>query len=190
MSSVSSLPSSLNGSMLRPMVGAVIYVRVSDPRQAKNLSLGTQLSTCEDDCRREGFEVLHRFKEEGESAKTADRTELLKLLTFCRKNRRAGIRRAVRQRRALGPHPRRHDGRTEDGALDVSGAARILERATLGRSKLDPRSGAGPAHSASVRGSRERTFHRERDPDEHHAAGASKSSGSPTLVAEVRGDAS
>jgi DNA invertase Pin-like site-specific DNA recombinase len=73
--------------MLRPMVGAVIYVRVSDPRQAKNLSLGTQLSSCEDYCRREGYEILERFKEEGESAKTADRTELIKLLTYCRKNK-------------------------------------------------------------------------------------------------------
>jgi hypothetical protein len=27
-------------------------------------------------CRREGLDVLERFKEEGESAKTADRTEL------------------------------------------------------------------------------------------------------------------
>jgi DNA invertase Pin-like site-specific DNA recombinase len=87
MGSLSSLPSASNGSMLRPMIGAVIYVRVSDPRQAKNLSLGTQLSTCEDYCRREGFEVLERFKEEGESAKTADRTELIKLLTYCRKNK-------------------------------------------------------------------------------------------------------
>ncbi len=62
------------------MVGAVIYVRVSDPRQAENLSLATQLRTCEEYCRRQGFEVLERFKEQGESAKTADRTELQNLL--------------------------------------------------------------------------------------------------------------
>jgi DNA invertase Pin-like site-specific DNA recombinase len=31
--------------------------------------------------------VLARFREEGESAKTADRTELQKLLQFCRTNK-------------------------------------------------------------------------------------------------------
>ena len=69
------------------LVGAVIYVRVSDPRQAENLSLGTQLQACEDYCRRQGFEVLERFKEQGESAKTADRTELQRLLQYCRTHR-------------------------------------------------------------------------------------------------------
>ena len=65
------------------MVRAVI-IRVSDPRQAENLSLATQLRACEEYCRRQGFEVLERFKEQGESAKTADRTELQKLLQYCR----------------------------------------------------------------------------------------------------------
>src|SRR5207237_7484171 len=35
-------------------------------------------------CVQHGYEVLERFKEEGESAKTADRTELQKLLQYCR----------------------------------------------------------------------------------------------------------
>jgi site-specific DNA recombinase len=78
------LPVLENGSNLPPMVGAVIYVRVSDPRQAENLSLATQLRACEEYCRRQGFEVLERFKEQGESAKTADRTELQNLLQYCR----------------------------------------------------------------------------------------------------------
>src|SRR5215831_5187094 len=79
-----SLSRSENGPKLRDMIGAVIYVRVSDPRQAENLSLATQLKACEDYCKRQGLEVLQRFKEEGESAKTADRTELQRLLQFCR----------------------------------------------------------------------------------------------------------
>ena len=58
------------------MAGAVIYIRVSTKEQTENLSLPTQLRACEEYCRREGLEVLARFKEEGESAKTADRTEL------------------------------------------------------------------------------------------------------------------
>jgi site-specific DNA recombinase len=78
------LPHSENGAKLRPMIGAVIYVRVSTKEQTENLSLPTQLRACEEYCRREGFEVLQRFKEEGESAKTTDRTELQQLLKYCR----------------------------------------------------------------------------------------------------------
>src|SRR5437660_2168398 len=66
------------------MIGAVIYVRVSTKEQTENLSLPTQLRACEEYCRREGYEVVERFREEGESAKAADRTELQKLLNFCR----------------------------------------------------------------------------------------------------------
>src|SRR5882762_5776002 len=78
------LPLSANGFNLRPMVGAVIYVRVSTKEQTENLSLPTQLRACEEYCRREGYEVLERFTEQGESAKTAVRTELQKLLNYCR----------------------------------------------------------------------------------------------------------
>jgi DNA invertase Pin-like site-specific DNA recombinase len=66
------------------MAGAVIYIRVSTKEQTENLSLPTQLRACEEYCRREGLDVLARFKEEGESAKTADRTELRRMLEFCR----------------------------------------------------------------------------------------------------------
>src|SRR5258708_12634134 len=75
------------GSMLPDMVGAVIYMRVSTKEQTENLSLSTQLKACEEYCERQGFEVLARFREEGESAKTADRTELQKLLQYCRTNK-------------------------------------------------------------------------------------------------------
>src|SRR2546426_2514852 len=75
------------GSQLPDMVGAVIYVRVSTKEQIENLSLPTQLKACEEYCERQGFHVLARFREEGESAKTADRTELQKLLQFCRTNK-------------------------------------------------------------------------------------------------------
>ena len=73
--------------MLPDMVGAVIYVRVSTKEQTENLSLPTQLKACEEYCERQGFNVIARFREEGESAKTADRTELQKLLQFCRTNK-------------------------------------------------------------------------------------------------------
>ena len=74
-------------SKLQSMVGAVIYVRVSTKEQTENLSLPTQLRACEEYCSRQGYEVLERFKEEGESAKTADRPELQRLLKYCRTNK-------------------------------------------------------------------------------------------------------
>ena len=76
-----------NGSNLPVMVGAVIYVRVSTKEQTENLSLPTQLRACEEYCRRQGYEVLERFHEEGESAKSTDRSQLQNLLTFCRLNK-------------------------------------------------------------------------------------------------------
>jgi site-specific DNA recombinase len=82
-----SLPEPSNGSTLPIMVGAVIYVRVSTKEQTENLSLPTQLRACEEYCRRQGFEVLERFHEEGESAKSTDRSQLQNLLTFCRLNK-------------------------------------------------------------------------------------------------------
>ncbi len=85
--STMTLPAPALGATLRGMPGAVIYIRVSTKEQTENLSLPTQLRACEEYCRREGLEVLQRFKEEGESAKTAHRTELQRLLTFCRTSR-------------------------------------------------------------------------------------------------------
>jgi DNA invertase Pin-like site-specific DNA recombinase len=69
------------------MVGAVIYVRVSTKEQTENLSLPTQLRACEEYCRRQGYEILERFHEEGESAKSTDRSQLQNLLTYCRLNK-------------------------------------------------------------------------------------------------------
>jgi len=71
---------------------AVIYCRVSTKEQVDNLSLPTQRRECESYCRREGWEVARVFVEQGESAKTADRTELKRLLAFCREHRkRVGV---------------------------------------------------------------------------------------------------
>jgi site-specific DNA recombinase len=70
------------------MPRAVVYCRVSTQEQTKHLSLPTQRRLCEDYCRREGFEVDRIFMEAGESAKTADRTELKKLIAYCREKKR------------------------------------------------------------------------------------------------------
>src|SRR5258708_4663420 len=78
------LPAPTIGSNLPLMVGAVIYVRVSTKEQTENLSLPTQLRACEEYCRRQGYEILERLHEEGESDKTTDRSQLQALLKYCR----------------------------------------------------------------------------------------------------------
>ena len=63
---------------------AVIYVRVSTKEQVdEGNSLSTQEKICRDFCLKNDFEVAEIFIEQGESAKTADRTELQKLFTYC-----------------------------------------------------------------------------------------------------------
>jgi site-specific DNA recombinase len=64
---------------------AVIYIRVSSERQVGNASLETQERACLDLCARNHWEVLQVFREEGESAKTANRTEFQKALMYCRR---------------------------------------------------------------------------------------------------------
>ena len=70
------------------MSGAVIYTRVSTEEQTRNLSLETQERTCREYCRHQGLEVLAVFEERGESAKTLDRTELKRLLDYCRTHKK------------------------------------------------------------------------------------------------------
>ncbi len=65
------------------MPRAVIYCRVSTKEQTQNLSLPTQKRACEEYCEREGLEVARVFVEQGESAKTAERTQLQLMLKFC-----------------------------------------------------------------------------------------------------------
>ena len=66
---------------------AVIYCRVSSQEQVKNLSLETQTEACTEYCRSRGLEVEETFIERGESARSADRTELQRMLTYCRKRK-------------------------------------------------------------------------------------------------------
>ena len=65
---------------------AVIYCRVSTQQQTKNLSLPAQQKECIRFCKQPGGTVAKVFVERGESAKSADRTELNRLLNFCREN--------------------------------------------------------------------------------------------------------
>jgi len=68
---------------------AVIYCRVSTKEQAKEGgSLLTQKRACTEYAEDNGYEIIETFIEEGESAKTQNRTQLKRLMSFCadRKN--------------------------------------------------------------------------------------------------------
>lgn len=65
------------------MKQAVVYIRVSTKEQLLGGSLATQLRTCMAYAENHGYEVVRVFQEEGESAKTADRTELQGMLAYC-----------------------------------------------------------------------------------------------------------
>ncbi len=68
---------------------AVIYIRVSSEEQVENFSLGTQEEICRREAKNRGFEVAEVFREEGKSAKTiTGRPELLRMLEYCRKNKK------------------------------------------------------------------------------------------------------
>src|SRR6185437_13001858 len=63
----------------------VIYTRVSTEEQAKGgTSLAAQRAGCLEYCERQSYKVAKVFVEEGESAKTVNRTQLKALLAYCR----------------------------------------------------------------------------------------------------------
>lgn len=74
------------------MSGAFIYVRVSSEEQVSNFSLDSQQRACIEYCERVGLNVVRVFREEGASAKTANRPELQKMINACAiGGRRSGI---------------------------------------------------------------------------------------------------
>lgn len=62
---------------------AILYTRVSDPSQVENTSLENQRKLGVDYCSRNNIQLVKIYREEGESAKFTDRTELKKALAFC-----------------------------------------------------------------------------------------------------------
>ncbi len=66
---------------------AIIYTRVSSDEQVQGTSLAFQEEICRKYCHERGIGVLAVFREEGESAKTADRAQLLRALEYCRKHK-------------------------------------------------------------------------------------------------------
>ncbi len=74
----------MNTTNLTNQKKAVIYCRVSTKEQVdEGNSLSTQGKICRDYAEKFGYEITETFVEQGESAKTADRTELQKLLAYC-----------------------------------------------------------------------------------------------------------
>ena len=71
------------------MKNAVIYCRVSTAEQTENFSLPTQAKACRAYCEKHGYSVVKEFVDAGESAKTADRPELKRLLEYCREHKGA-----------------------------------------------------------------------------------------------------
>ena len=71
----------------KPM-NCLLYLRVSTEDQVKNFSLDTQQELCTEYAKRKGYAVLKTFREEGESAKSADRPQLIALLDYCRKHKK------------------------------------------------------------------------------------------------------
>jgi len=66
-------------------MNAVIYCRVSSKEQVDGTSLESQEIACKEYALRHQLDVVRVFVERGESAKFADRTQLLEMLAFCHK---------------------------------------------------------------------------------------------------------
>lgn len=66
---------------------AFAYLRVSSEEQVTNFSLDNQKDYCLREAQRQNYEIETIYREEGVSAKTINRPELLKLLEDCRKNK-------------------------------------------------------------------------------------------------------
>ncbi len=68
---------------------AIIYSRVSSKEQIEGTSLASQEAACHEYAREKGIQIVRVFREQGESAKFADRTQLLQLIEFCRTDKAA-----------------------------------------------------------------------------------------------------
>jgi site-specific DNA recombinase len=68
-------------------MNGIIYCRVSSKEQIEGTSLESQELACRECARQKGINVLRVFVGRGESAKFADRPELLELLDYCREHK-------------------------------------------------------------------------------------------------------
>jgi site-specific DNA recombinase len=68
-------------------MNGVIYCRVSSKEQIEGTSLESQELACQEYARQRHIKILKIFVERGESAKFADREQLLELIDFCKENK-------------------------------------------------------------------------------------------------------
>ena len=73
--------------MEKPKVD-IMYVRVSSNEQVIGFSLDNQEKFCREFSQKDEHSVLRIFREEGESAKTADRTQLQLMMRFCEQHKK------------------------------------------------------------------------------------------------------
>lgn len=76
----------INQTKIREM-HAIAYTRVSSSEQISGYSLDIQKDACAKYCLEKGYVLDKTFIEEGESAKTSDRTQLLALTKYCSENK-------------------------------------------------------------------------------------------------------
>src|SRR6266496_527531 len=69
------------------MKHGIAYCRVSSKEQIEGTSLESQELACREFARTKGLAIQHVFVERGESAKFADRPELLETLDYCRRHK-------------------------------------------------------------------------------------------------------
>ena len=112
------------------MSRAVLYVRVSTADQVDNYSLETQEKECRRYCEQQGLVVDRIFREEGESAKTVNRTQLQEMLRYLGSNaKKRGVTSVVvyrvdRLAREVGGH---HTIKAALGTLQIS-LESVMER--------------------------------------------------------------
>jgi site-specific DNA recombinase len=68
-------------------MNGVTYCRVSSKEQIEGTSLESQEAACREFAQARNIKILKVFVEQGESAKFADRTQLLELIDFCRQHK-------------------------------------------------------------------------------------------------------
>jgi len=73
-------------------MNCLLYARVSTDKQVqRDLSIPAQIAAMREYAKRNGWKVTGHFIDEGESAKTANRPELKKLLNYCKENKGVDI---------------------------------------------------------------------------------------------------
>jgi site-specific DNA recombinase len=130
-------------------MNAVIYCRVSSKEQVEGTSLESQQIACREYADRNQLTVQHVFIERGESAKFADRPQLLEMLAFCAK-RENGIKQALvwkvdRLARNVGDHFNIKAGLMKQGIsvvsvtepIDAKPEGKLLETILAGFAQFD-----------------------------------------------------